>query len=52
VDWHANYGEFPISIADSDIKAMQMLYEQAKELGLAKKSPDFKTVVWDGALRE
>lgn len=52
VDWWANYGSFPVSISNGDIKAITIVYDKAKSLDMSKQAPDLKQVIWDKALRE
>jgi NitT/TauT family transport system substrate-binding protein len=52
VDWWGHYGSFPVSISSGDIKAIGIVYDKAKSLGLAKQTPDLTQVIWDKALRE
>jgi len=52
VDWWANYGSFPVSISNDDIKAIDIVYDKAKSFDMSKQAPDLKQVIWDKALRE
>jgi len=52
VDWWANYGSFPVSISDGDLKAITIIYDKAKAYGMSKAMPDLKQAIWDKALRE
>lgn len=52
VDWWTNYGSFPVSISSGDVKAITIIYDKAKTLGMSKVMPDLKEAIWDGALRE
>jgi NitT/TauT family transport system substrate-binding protein len=52
VDWWAHYGSFPVSISNGDIKAINIVYEKAKSLDMAKAAPDLKQAIWDNAQRE
>jgi NitT/TauT family transport system substrate-binding protein len=52
VDWWANYGSFPVSISSGDVKAITLIYDKAKSLGISKAAPDLKQSIWDKALRE
>ena len=51
-DWWANYCSFPVSISAGDIKAITIIYDKAKSLGMSKAMPDLKEAIWDKALRE
>jgi NitT/TauT family transport system substrate-binding protein len=51
-DWWKNYGIFPVSISQGDIKAMKVLYKKAIEFGMVNGMPDLSKAVWDKALRE
>lgn len=51
-DWWANYGSFPVSISNGDVKAITIVYDKAKSLDMSKQAPDLKQVIWDKALRE
>ena len=51
-EWHAHYGNIPISISNNDVKAMDILYKKAKIEGLSEKTPDFSKVIWNKSIRE
>lgn len=45
------FAEFPQIVSDSDMKAIQRVWEISKEMKLYDKHPDAKDVVWEHALR-
>jgi ABC-type nitrate/sulfonate/bicarbonate transport system substrate-binding protein len=51
-DWWSNYGSFPISISTGDVKAIQLVYDRAREFGISKNAPDLDRTIWDKALHE
>jgi NitT/TauT family transport system substrate-binding protein len=50
-DWVTNIGESTATITEIDIKSMQVLWEQSKELGLIPSYPNARSVVWDESLK-
>ena len=52
VDWWANYGNFPIAISNGDVKAIEILYDKAKGLGMSENAPNVPQSIWEKALRE
>ena len=50
--WLADYSYFPGAVSDQDMKAMETVWQNAKEMGIIKKVPRAKDVVWEHAIRE
>ena len=50
--WFSRFSEFPVVLSDQDIKAIDLLWEKAKELDMLKSYPPINEAVWDKALRE
>jgi len=50
--WMADYSFFPGAISDQDMKAMEVVWNNAKEMGIIKKAPKAADVVWKDAIRE
>lgn len=50
-DWTTNIGESTATITDIDIKSMEVLWQQSKDLGLIKSFPDARSVVWEESLK-
>ena len=50
--WFAEYSDFPVLMSQSDMKAVQTLWDQAKTLGMLKESPDISSAVWSETLKE
>ena len=50
--WFSRFSEFPVVLSDQDVKAIDLLWEKAKELDMLKAYPPVKETIWDQALRE
>ncbi|MCC2096655.1 MAG: ABC transporter substrate-binding protein [Hyphomicrobiales bacterium] len=48
--WIKDYSFFPGYISAEDRKAMQVLFEQSKEMGILKTVPDVGKVIWKDAI--
>ena len=48
--WFSEYSNFPVLMNDEDMRAIQTLWDQAKELGMLKESPDIKETMWSETL--
>lgn len=51
-DWLAKHSVFPAAVSDGDMKAMEVIWRNAKEMGLLTSYPEAKDVVWKDAIRE
>jgi len=49
--WFSSFSEFPVVISDQDEKAIALLWEKAKGLGILKSYPPVSEVIWGKALR-
>jgi len=43
---------FPAVVSKSDMKSMETVWQNAKEMGIIKKYPAASSVVWEHAIRE
>lgn len=50
--WLKTYSSFPGVVSAGDLKSMEVVWENAKALGLMGNYPKAETVVWKDALRE
>jgi len=50
--WMKDYSFFPGAVSDEDMKAMEVVWGNAKEMGIIKKVPKAANVVWKEAIRE
>jgi NitT/TauT family transport system substrate-binding protein len=50
--WMADYSFFPGAVSDEDMKAMEVVWNNAKEMGIIQKAPKAADVVWKEAIRE
>jgi NitT/TauT family transport system substrate-binding protein len=50
--WLDTYSIFPGAVSDQDLKAMEVVWQNAKELGLMKDYPSAQSVLWKDAIRE
>ena len=50
--WLKRFSTFPGAVSDNDLKAMETVWSNAKEMGILKKYPKASTVVWKYAIRE
>ena len=49
--WFSRFSDFPVVLADQDVKAIDMLWDKAKELAILKNAPPAQETIWDKALR-
>jgi NitT/TauT family transport system substrate-binding protein len=49
--WEDQYQGYPIALSDSDIPALDKLWQLSKELGILDETVPAKDVVWDGVPR-
>ncbi len=50
--WMNDYSFFTGAISDQDMKAMEIVWQNAKEMGIIKKVPKASEVIWKHAIRE
>ncbi len=50
--WLTRYSAFPAAISAGDMKSMEVVWQNAKEMGIIKKYPKAADVVWKDAIRE
>lgn len=50
--WFTRFSDFPAVLSDQDIKAIDILWSKAKELGILKDYPPVEETIWKDALRE
>jgi len=50
--WLTRFSFFPAVVSSKDIKAMETVWQNAKEMGIIKKFPAGESVVWKHAIRE
>lgn len=52
--WLADYSYFPAAVSEGDIKSMDVVWANAKEMGILKDKdiPQARDVVWEHAIRE
>lgn len=50
--WLKNYSSFPGVVSEGDLKSMEVVWQNAQELGLMGKYPKAASVVWKNAIRE
>ena len=50
--WFSRFSDFPAAIAESDVKAIDLLWSEAVKLKLLDKHPKAADVLWAKALRE
>lgn len=50
--WLKDYSFFPAAVSEQDMKAMEVVWTVAKEMGIIKKVPVAKQVVWEHAIRD
>jgi len=50
--WLKNYSTFPGVVSEGDLKSMEVVWENARELGLMGAYPKAASVVWKHAIRE
>jgi NitT/TauT family transport system substrate-binding protein len=50
--WLTRFSFFPAVVSSKDVKAMETVWQNAKEMGIIKKFPSGESVVWKHAIRE
>jgi predicted solute-binding protein len=50
--WLNTYSTFPGAVSSQDLKSMEVVWQNAKELGLMKDYPSAASVLWKNAIRE
>jgi len=50
--WLKSYSIFPGVVSNGDLKSMEVVWQNAKELGLMKDYPSAESVLWKHAIRE
>ncbi len=50
--WLNDYSFFPAAVSAQDMKAMETVWQNAKEMKIIKKVPKAKDVIWKHAIRE
>jgi NitT/TauT family transport system substrate-binding protein len=50
--WLKTYSIFPGDVSNEDLKSMEVVWQNAKELGLMKDYPSAESVLWKNAIRE
>ena len=50
--WLKTYSIFPGVVGKNDLKAMEVVWQNAKELGLMQAYPSAESVIWKHAIRE
>ena len=50
--WLRNYSTFPGVVSEGDLKSMEVVWENARQLGMMGKYPKAESVVWKNAIRE
>ena len=50
--WLNDYSFFPAAVSDQDMKAMEVVWQNAKDMGIIKQVPKAADVVWKHAIRE
>lgn len=50
--WLKNYSTFPGVVSEGDLKSMEVVWENARQLGMMGKYPKAESVVWKNAIRE
>lgn len=50
--WLKNYSVFPGAVSSEDLKSMEVVWQNAKELGLMNNYPSAESVLWKHAIRE
>lgn len=48
--WFSRFSEFPVTLTEDDLKAIDILWEQAVEMGLLDAAPPVLETVWQPAL--
>ena len=50
--WLTRFSFFPAVVSGNDVKSMETVWQNAKEMGIIKKYPAGNSVVWKHAIRE
>ena len=50
--WLKNYSSFPGVVSAADLKSIEVVWENAKELGLMDEYPKAESVIWKNAIRQ
>jgi NitT/TauT family transport system substrate-binding protein len=50
--WLKHYSIFPGTVSNQDLKSMEVVWQNAKELGMMKNYPSAESVLWKHAIRE
>lgn len=50
--WFDRFSDFPAALAEQDLKAIEILWTRAKDLGLLENAPPVQETVWQDAPRE
>jgi len=50
--WFTRFSDFPVVLSDQDVKAIDLLWEKAKSLGILKSYPPIKETLWKDALTD
>jgi len=50
--WFTRFSEFPAVLSKNDIKAIELLWKRAIELGILKKAPPVMETVWKPAIND
>ena len=51
-EWLNEYTQVPMVVSADDAKAIQRLWELAKELGIIKEYPPAESMIWKDAIRQ
>ena len=49
--WFSRFSEFPVVLDDQDIRAIDLLWQKSKELGILKSFPPVQETIWNKGLR-
>lgn len=50
--WFTRFSDFPATLSDDDVRAIELLWELSTEMGVLDGYPDIETVIWADAVRE
>jgi NitT/TauT family transport system substrate-binding protein len=50
--WFSRFSDFPVLLAKDDVKAVELLWKRAIELGILKSAPPVMDTVWKAAVPE
>lgn len=48
--WFSRYSEFPVTMTHDDVKAVEILWKESKDLGLLDKLPAMSEALWNRAV--